>query len=72
MSQWQKVFWVCVPFYALPEIFYLLASSTDVQPWNSAGEEEAEAKEGKEEGNGTTTITPLMLEEAPKELKDKE
>ncbi|XP_050715464.1 sialin-like isoform X2 [Eriocheir sinensis] len=74
MSQWRKVFWACVPLYALTEVFYLLTSSTDVQPWNSAGEEEEEekAKEGKEDGNCTTTITPLMVEEATKELNNKE
>ncbi|XP_063882968.1 LOW QUALITY PROTEIN: sialin-like [Scylla paramamosain] len=42
MLQWRKVFWMCVPMYVVPEVFYLIFCSATVQPWNSAGEEEDE------------------------------
>ncbi|KAK8734346.1 hypothetical protein OTU49_006139, partial [Cherax quadricarinatus] len=34
MSQWQKVFWMCVPLYGITELFYLMFCSGSVQPWN--------------------------------------
>ncbi|XP_045116561.1 putative inorganic phosphate cotransporter [Portunus trituberculatus] len=42
MLQWRKVFWMCVPLYVVPEVFYLIFSSATVQPWNSAWEEDEE------------------------------
>nr|XP_053651150.1 sialin-like [Cherax quadricarinatus] len=34
LGQWQKVFWMCVPVYALSEIFFLIFASASTQKWN--------------------------------------
>lgn len=48
LGQWQKVFWICVPMYALTEVFYLVFSSGSVQSWNyrekTSAEEELSAE----------------------------
>ncbi|XP_042874625.1 putative inorganic phosphate cotransporter [Penaeus japonicus] len=46
-AQWQKVFVVFISVYFVTEIFYLVFSSGDVQPWNNeaAGEQEEEEAE---------------------------
>ncbi|KAG0713859.1 Vesicular glutamate transporter 2 [Chionoecetes opilio] len=60
LAQWRKVFWMAVPLYILPEIFYLFFCSTSVQPWNSTGEEEEVAEE---------EVSPLSQEEVEKDVK---
>lgn len=60
MMQWRKVFWMCVPMYVVPEVFYLCFSSASVQPWNSAGEEEEADSEA---------CTSFKQEEVTKDLK---
>ncbi|KAG0712781.1 Sialin [Chionoecetes opilio] len=62
LAQWKKVFWMAVPMYLLPEVFYLFFCSTSVQPWNSSGEEE-EVAEGE--------ISPLKQEERRRTLRCK-
>ncbi|XP_042874675.1 putative inorganic phosphate cotransporter [Penaeus japonicus] len=46
-AQWQKVFVVFISVYFVTEIFYLVFSSGDVQPWNNeaAGKQEEEEAE---------------------------
>lgn len=41
MEQWRKVFLVCVPVYAVCELFFLAFLSTSLQPWDrlSGGQE---------------------------------
>ena len=45
MLQWRKVFWMCVPLYIVPEVFYLIFSSATVQPWNSVCEDEEDEEQ---------------------------
>ncbi|XP_042874622.1 putative inorganic phosphate cotransporter [Penaeus japonicus] len=48
LAQWQKVFWVFIPIYIVTEIFYLVFSSGDVQPWNYG---EADERKGDAEAS---------------------
>ncbi|XP_063597616.1 sialin-like [Penaeus indicus] len=48
MTQWHKVFWMCVPIYAASAIFYLAFCSGTVQPWNYAGQHRRHAQEEAE------------------------
>ncbi|KAK7072050.1 hypothetical protein SK128_002757 [Halocaridina rubra] len=40
LVQWQNLFWLCVPIYVLPEIFFLIFVSGTVQEWNYASSKE--------------------------------
>ncbi|XP_064113297.1 sialin-like isoform X2 [Macrobrachium nipponense] len=44
ISQWQKLFWLCVPIYVLPEIFFLIFVSGSVQDWNYANVSQSETE----------------------------
>lgn len=63
MAQWRKVFWIAVPMYLVPELFYLFFSSVSVQRWNSAEEEEEEQEEDSSE------TSSLKLENETNDLK---
>ncbi|XP_042874629.1 sialin-like isoform X2 [Penaeus japonicus] len=52
LGQWQKVFWMCVPMYAVAEIFFLVFSSASVQPWNHV---EDDFKAGSENSHSQST-----------------
>ncbi|XP_070000472.1 sialin [Penaeus vannamei] len=55
MTQWQKVFWMCVPIYAAAEVFYLAFCSGTVQPWNYSGQHRRHAHEEAERGGPEAT-----------------
>ncbi|XP_045611949.2 sialin isoform X1 [Procambarus clarkii] len=49
LGQWQKVFWTCVPVYALTEIFFLIFASATIQKWNYS----TEHRDSHEAGDST-------------------
>ncbi|XP_066986838.1 sialin-like [Macrobrachium rosenbergii] len=74
ISQWQKLFWLCVPIYVLPEIFFLIFVSGSVQDWNyaSISQSETEINIGDTQVDDKGLNNAQMDEKSPKNVQMEE